>query len=109
MKKYEGIRLHKYIGESSRSIYERGLEHLCDFQELKPDSHMVKHLCEHHLDEGMERMKFGCRIVKQSITAFNRQINESVEIQNNNQHYILNSKSEYNRCALPRLTAKVGE
>ena len=24
-------------------------------------------------------------------------------------HIILNSKSEYNRCALPRLTAKIGE
>ena len=27
---------------------------------------------------------------------------------NSNGHHILNSKSEYNRCALPRLTAKLG-
>ena len=79
-------------GESSRSIYERGLEHLRDYEELKPDSHMVKHYCEYHMEEDMEKVRFGCRIIKQSRTAFNRQINESVEIQNNGHHFILNSK-----------------
>ena len=55
-------------------------------------------------------MNFGCRIIKQARTAFNRQIAESVYIQENSKHhYILNSKSEYNRCALPRLTTKLGE
>ena len=107
MKRYQQIRLFKYIGESSRSIYERGLEHLRDLEELKTDSHMLKHFCEMHTGEEIKDMKFGCRILKQSQTAFNRQINESVEIQSNNFHYILNSKSEYNRCALPRLSAKL--
>ena len=77
-------------------MYERGLEHLRDYEELKPDSHMVKHFCDNHLEEDMKEVRFGCRIVKQSRTAFNRQINESVEIQSNSNHYILNSKSEYN-------------
>ena len=48
--------------------------------------------------------------MKQASSAFNRQISESVHIQHNaGKHHILNSKSEYNRCALPRLTAKIGE
>ena len=35
---------------------------------------------------------------------------ESVVIQHENKgHHMLNSKSEYNRCSLPRLTAKMGE
>ena len=34
---------------------------------------------------------------------------ESVIIQEERHHHILNSKSEYNRCSLPRLTAKLGE
>ena len=101
VKRYMKIKLYKYIGESSRSMYERGLE-------LKPQSHMLQHYCEAHMDEDMKTMEFGCRIIEQSRTAFNRQINESVEIQNNNCHYILNSKSEYNICALPRLSAKLG-
>ena len=54
-------------------------------------------------------MRFGGRIIRQARSAFNRQIGESVEIQNNRHHFLLNSKSEYNRCALPRLAAKLGE
>ena len=30
MKKMEKIKLFKYVGESSRSLYEHGVEHLCD-------------------------------------------------------------------------------
>ena len=58
----------------------------------------------------MEEMKFGGRIVDKPRTAFNRQISESVTIQRQKKkNIILNSKSEYNRCALPRLTANLGE
>ena len=34
---------------------------------------------------------------------------ESVEIQKERNNHLMNNKSEYNRCALPRLTAKLGE
>ena len=54
-------------------------------------------------------MVLDVRIMKQARTAFNRQIGESVAIQSNKDHHLLNSKSEYNRCALPRLSAKLGE
>ena len=55
-------------------------------------------------------MEFGGRIVDKPRSAFNRQISESVTIQHQKQrNHILNSKSEYNRCALPRLTANLGE
>ena len=49
------------------------------------------------------------RIVRSTRTAFERQILESVTIQKKRKHHIMNNKSEYNRCALPRLTAKLGE
>ena len=104
------MKRYKYIGESSRSLYERGLEHLRDLEELKLDSHMLKHYFEKHAEENMEEMKFGGKIVDKPRTAFNRQISESVTIQHQKQKsFILNSKSEYNRCALPRLTANLGE
>ena len=107
--KLRNIRLHKYIGESSRSFYERGLEHLRDLKELKPESHMLRHYFDKHQEEEIENMRFGGRILKQARSAFNRQISESVQIQqNSSQHFILNSKSEYNRCALPRLATKLG-
>ena len=71
---------------------------------------MLKHYFEHHSGEKLEEMRFGARIVKPARTAFNRQVCESVHIQENAaKHEILNSKSEYNRCALPRLTTKLGD
>ena len=49
------------------------------------------------------------RIYKQTRTALERQITESVRIQEEqNRNYLMNSKSEYNRCSLPRLTSKMG-
>ena len=60
--------------------------------------------CRTKSKEELEKMKFGARIIKPARTAFNRQVCESVQIQENAaRHEILNSKSEYNRCALPRL------
>ena len=57
----------------------------------------------------MEEIEFGMRIVREARSAFERQIAESVQIQNQKRsNIILNSKSEYNRCALPRLTANIG-
>ena len=49
------------------------------------------------------------RILKSIRTAFERQILESVLIQKNRHHKIMNNKAEYNLCALPRLMAKLGE
>ena len=77
--------------------------------EMKADSHMMKHFLDQHGGEELEEIEFGGRIVRQARSAFNRQIGESVEIQANKSHYLLNSKSEYNRCALPRLSSKMGE
>ena len=109
-RKIRKIKLHKYVGETARSGYERGLEHGRDLEEMKKESHMLKHFFTHHEGEKLECMEFGMRMVKAHRSAFNRQISESVEIQHQKiDHFILNSKSEYNRCALPRLTAKVGE
>ena len=57
----------------------------------------------------MEKLEFGMRVIREARSAFERQIAESVNIQiKKKQNIILNSKSEYNRCALPRLTAKLG-
>ena len=53
---------------------------------------------------------FGVRVIRFTKSAFERQILESVLIQEENKkNEVLNSKSEYNRCALPRLTSKLGE
>ena len=72
---------YKYIGESARSAYERGLEHQNDYENLKTDSHMLKHYLEKHENSKMEEIKFGMRIIKTARSAFERQVAESVHIQ----------------------------
>ena len=39
--KVKKIRLHKYIGETNRSVFERGWEHLNALAKLDTESHML--------------------------------------------------------------------
>ena len=55
-------------------------------------------------------IKFGMEVVKYTQTSFDRQVRESVLIQEErNHHSLLNSRTEYNRCSLPRLCTQIGE
>ena len=103
------IKKYKYIGESARSVFERALEHQLGFNTLNKNSYMLKHTIEKHEGEELEQGRFGIKILKATRSAFERQILESVLLQENVDHFLLNSKAEYNRCAIPRLTTKIGE
>ena len=67
-----------YIGESSRSLYERGKEHWRGFRTKAEDSHIYKHQELHH---GGQDPKFHLRPVTFLRTALTRQIYEAVVIQ----------------------------
>ena len=41
-------RIYKYIGETCRSSYERGAEHLSDMRLIKTGSHLLKHVLDKH-------------------------------------------------------------
>ena len=103
------IKKHLYIGETSRSIYERTLEHQGDVDQLKPSSHMLRHMIEMHRGEERSQIEFGVKVLRYSRKSFERQILESVLIQACRDHHILNSRSEFNRCAIPRLVTKLGD
>ena len=105
----KGIRIYKYIGETARSIYERALEHKIAMDSLSSGSYMLKHCIDRHEGEAPDAKKFGVKVLKFTKTSFERQILESVKLEENIGHNLLNSKSEYNRCAIPRLTTKIGE
>ena len=68
-----------YIGETNMSVYERGLEHQNDVPACKTSSHMLRHLLAVHEEEEQEweQIEFGMRIIKNTRTAFERQILES--------------------------------
>ena len=109
-KEKELPKLYKYLGETCRSVWERAAEHLADLRNLSPTSHLLKHILDRHEEEEVESIRFGIRIVKYTRTPFERQILESVKIQQERQsHFLLNSRAEYNRCAIPRLSSKIGE
>ena len=105
----EDVPLYKYIGETSRSGFERGQDHLRDCRLMSTGSHVLKHYLDRHAEEPMEVMKFRMRGIKFHRSAFERQIHESVVIQANRRHNLLNSKAEFNRCAIPRIGLKMGD
>ena len=75
------IRLFKYIGETGKSAHERGKQHLSDALQLKPSSHILKHFLDCHEGESFADLKFGMRIRQGCKSAFERQVTESVLIQ----------------------------
>ena len=110
MERKKEVRRHKYVGETGRSVYERGIEHTRDRRKWDKGSHMLKHIVQEHEGEDETEIQFRMRIVKTHRSSFERQIYEGIRIQNERRkHDILNSRTEYNRCALPRLVVKVGE
>ena len=109
-RKKKRIKMYKCIGETARSVYERGMEHLLALEKMEEDSHMMKHIAIKHSDKDIDDVKFGMRVISYTRTALERQILESVKIQEEKKkHWILNSRAEYSRCTIPRLTAKMGD
>ena len=103
------LKIPKYIGESSRSTYERSFEHREALRSINSNSFMVKHWMENHEHESIEEERYAMKVLKFTQTSFERQILESVIIQEEKKKsHLLNSKSEYNRCAVPRLTSRIG-
>ena len=90
-------------------MYERSREHVADMQQLKPSSHLLKHIVDKHENENPAEIEFGIKVIKFTRSSFERQILESVVIQQERHHHLLNSKAEYNRSAVPRLASKMGE
>ena len=44
----------QYIGETSRSLYERMTEHARDCQNLEVESHMASHILEYHPEKAQD-------------------------------------------------------
>ena len=96
------LKIHKYIGESSRSAFTRGLEHKNDARLMNKGSHILKHYIKYHEGEDPEDMKIGMKIKSFRRSAFERQVAEAVSIQQaQSTHFLMNSKSEYRACKLP--------
>ena len=97
------------MGETSRSAYERGFEHLDKLATLSLNSHIMRQMVSDHEEEDFSEIQWGMFVLEFKRTAFDRQISEAVTIQKEaEKSSILNSKAEYNSCYLPRLVTRQG-
>ena len=98
----------KYIGETGRSGYERGQEHVKSFENFDETSHLLKHYLLLHKDIKMSEMKYGMRIRNTYRSALERQVGEAVaiDVEQRRGQKLMNSKSEYNRCHIQRINTK---
>jgi hypothetical protein len=87
--------------KTSRSLYERAKEHQRDRDAKEEDSHQVKHWMLDHPDLASPP-KFKFSIISTFQDPLTRQLAESVRIEKGGEN-ILNSKSEYSLCRVPRL------
>ena len=105
LKSQESVAPSLYVGESSRSIQERAKEHWGAALKKDAKSHMVKH---QNLEHPGEPPEFLFKVVSTHKTALSRQIREAVRIKRRGEaSNILNSRSEFNRCYIPRLVVEV--
>ena len=66
-----------YVGETSRSVQERAVEHLGAARRQEEDSHMYKH---QRLEHAGEQPNFHFKVVSQHRTALSRQVREAIRI-----------------------------
>ena len=99
----------RYLGETARTCYERGIEHQRDAVTEKELSHINGHREDKHPEDHPGEKLFSMRVVRTHRSALTRQIEEAVLIANSQGVELLNSKDEYNRCIIPRLTIMVGK
>ena len=89
------------MGETSRSLYERAKEHQKDRNDLSDKSHQIKHWLTDHKDLTTPPA-FRYKLIQSFQDPMSRQLAEAVRIDLRGPN-VLNSKTEYNRCKVPRV------
>ena len=91
----------RYDGETARSAYCRGLDHLRGYRNQSKDSVLWKHAQNDH--GGRKDVKFVMKVLKNyGPDNTTRKSNEAVRI-TGNKGVRLNSKAEYRQPSVPRL------
>ena len=102
--KEKGITAH-YFGESSRTPFLRGREHLKGQSKKLEENPLAKHDFLHHNDQ---KGPYSMTVLRRHKAPLGRQVQEAVEIECSKAQYILNSKGEFNGVRVPRVTIEVG-
>ena len=108
LKRQNGEHPSIYVGETSRSVQERSLEHWAPWRRRDNDGHITKHQLLHH--GGADPPDFTMKVISSHRSALSRQVMEAVRIRRRGgESNILNSKGEFNRSHISRLTLEQKE
>ena len=94
-----------YFGETARTGFLRGQEHLSGQQKELEENPLSKHDKIHH---GGAHNKYSMKVIRTHKKPLGMQIHESTEIQHSTADILLNSKGEFNGPRIPRITIEVG-
>ena len=84
-----------YVGETSRNIDARSLEHYNDLKNNSDKSFMKKHILKEHRDNKHE-VNFKWKVLRKFKKPLQRQLYEACKINSLAENVILNSKQEFN-------------
>ena len=96
------------MGETARTTFERGGEHLNDLLSEVDGQPLWEHVKEDH-ERKYEKHWFKMTMTKKHYTALQRQIREALDIEGSGADIILNKKCELNGSKIPRLRVEVGD
>ena len=95
-----------YIGETARTPFERGADHLGDLKNWRMSNALVKHLAESHPGRGWDH--FSMKVLNTHRSPMERQIKEGQLISSYKGDEILNQKGEWGQNLPPRLVVEDG-
>ena len=90
-----------YVGESSRTTFERASDHLKYYNDKLKGSHMYSHALAKH--EGRTDIKWKLKVIGNFQFSFTRQLSEEARIRRSGEENVQNEKGVYNRCAVPEI------
>ena len=98
-----------YVGETGRSAWERGKDHLKAWREKEEGSFMWKHQCNEHGEDGMEEGDIKMEVIGKPRKALQRQVEEAVRIGEEKPGEVMNSKKEFGHNKIPRIRIGMGD
>ena len=96
----------QYCGESARTGYTRGREHLKGHVKGLESNALAKHDSVHH---GGTYGDYSMKILRRHDKPLSRQIHEATVIDNNSAMIMMNSKGEFLGQRIPRVTVEMGD
>ena len=98
----------EYVGETSRTTFERGIEHLNDLENEVSGKPLWEHVKEDHGGR-VDRSWFKMSMVMKHQTALQRQIREALAIEGSKADVVLNKKGEWNGSRIPSLRVEIAD